>query len=146
MTPDDGQPVFLEDLQAGDAFALGSAWVSPEELARFSERFDPQPMHLDEERPIASGWFTASLAMEMIVRAAPFGSTPILGIGVDELRWPAPVRPGDVLSGSLTVVETRPSSSRPDRGTVRLSVELVNQASAVVFRMAPLTVEPRRER
>ena len=138
------RPVYLEDLESGQAFALGPAWVNPEELFRFSKRFDPQPMHLDGERPIASGWFTASLAMEMIVRAAPFGSTAILGMGVDELRWPAPVLPGDVLAGTLTVLETRPFSSRPDRGFVRLSVVVANQASTVVFTMAPLTVVPRR--
>ena len=115
MKSEAARPVYLEDLEAGQAFELGPAWINPEELFRFSERFDPQPMHLDGEHPIASGWFTASLAMEMIVRAAPFGSTAILGMGVDEHRWPAPVLPGDVLSGTLTVLEARPSASRPGR-------------------------------
>jgi len=67
----------------------------------FATRYDPQPMHMDAafavQGPfhglIASGWQTCSLMMRMTIQAKPFGSTLVLGLGVDELRWPTPVRP-----------------------------------------------------
>src|SRR6476646_2927295 len=88
-------------------FKTGEKLVTREEIKRFAAEFDPQPYHLDEAAAeqsmfrglAASGWHTAAMAMAMrlAVETRPFGPHPLLGIGVDDLRWLAPVRPGDVI-------------------------------------------------
>lgn len=143
---------FLEDVKAGDVFSLGPVEVDRDEMLGFAHRYDPQPFHQDPEAArrtlagelIASGWFTGSLAMRMLCDAAPFGENPILGTGIEGLRWPTPVRAGDKLAGIARVVEVRPSSKRSDRGTVRLEVTLRNGRSEQVFRMIPSMVLMRR--
>lgn len=143
---------YFEDLTVGDLFVFGEANMAPSEMMCFARRFDPQPFHLDPNEAaktsvgglIASGWMTASVAMRLLCDAAPFGSTPFLGRGVDELRWPAPVRPDDILTGTAEVIEMRPSASRQDRGTVRMRLVLRNQRGATVFSMVPSMVVPTR--
>ena len=143
---------YLEDFRVGDRFDLGQARMEQEEMIGYARRFDPQPFHVDPEAAgrtamgglIASGWMTAGVAMRLLIDAAPFGGTPVLGRGVDELRWPKPVRPGDVLAGTAEVIEVRPSGSRPDRGTVRMRIALHNQRGEAVFGMVPSMVVPTR--
>ena len=143
---------YLEDLGVGDTFALGAFRLDQADMLDFARRFDPQPFHLDPAAAlqtvagglIASGWMTGSIAMRLLCEAAPFGATPILGSGVDDLRWPAPVRPGDVLTGTAEITEVVASVSRPERGAVRMKVVLVNQAGEVVFSMMPRVVVPTR--
>jgi acyl dehydratase len=132
---------YFEDFRQGDEYHLETVTVDRDEMVAFARRFDPQPFHVDEaaakESPfgelIASGWFTGSLFMrmyvdELLTDAASHGSP-----GIEELRWLRPVRPGDQLTGRVTVVETRPSEKRPDRGTVFARSELVNQSGEVVM-------------
>jgi acyl dehydratase len=132
---------YFEDFRQGDEYHLETVTVDRDEMVAFARRFDPQPFHVDEaaakESPfgelIASGWFTGSLFMrmyvdELLTDAASHGSP-----GIEELRWLRPVRAGDQLTGRVTVVETRPSEKRPDRGTVFARSELVNQSGEVVM-------------
>jgi acyl dehydratase len=65
--------------------------------------------------------------------------------GLDELRWPAPVRPGDSLRLRATVVEARRSRSKPDRGLVRTQSELINQNDEVVLRVTAMNIIRARE-
>ena len=109
--------------------------VDEDQIIAFGQQFDPQPFHVDVVQAaagpfggvVASGWHTASLMMRLLVdhflpRTAGLGSP-----GVDELRWLAPVRPGDSLSLRITVTEARRSRSKPDRGLVRTTNEVLNQ-------------------
>lgn len=143
----------FEDFRAGEAIDLGSYRVTRREILEFAERWDPQPFHTDEEAAresiygglIASGWHTCAMAMRMLcdsvlLRAASLGSP-----GVDEVRWLLPVRPGDTLHGRMTVLETRPSRSRPDRGIVRSRWEVRNQDDEVVMTMEGLGMYRRRD-
>jgi acyl dehydratase len=84
---------------------------------------------------IASGWHTAALMMRIysenyLSKVANLGSP-----GGDELRWDKPVFAGDKLSVRATVLETRRSESRPDRGIVRTFIEVSNQKREVVMSM-----------
>ena len=123
--------VHFEDLRPGDRFDLGSVEVDEEEMLAFARRFDPQPFHLDSDAAarstfggiIASGWFTASLFMRLYVDRVLADSTSQGSPGLSELRWLAPVRAGDLLSGRLTVLESARSATRPGRGTVVLRGE-----------------------
>lgn len=133
---------YFEDIRAGEVLQLGSYEVSRDEIVEFARRYDPQPFHVDEDAArvgpfgglAASGWHTAAIFMRLFVDAVLHDSASLGSPGVEELRWTTPVRPGDVLTGRVRVVETRPSGSRPDRGTVITESELVNQRDEVVFR------------
>jgi len=106
---------WFDDLTVGMRYKGGEAEVTRDDIKRFAAEFDPQPFHLDEtaaEKSIfkglaASGWHTAAIAMRLAVDLHPFGPHPLLGLAVDDLRWLAPVRPGDVLRIEGEVVERR---------------------------------------
>jgi acyl dehydratase len=123
----------FEDFEPGQAFELGEASLTAEDIVRFAREFDPQPFHLDEDAArathfgglIASGWHTSALLGRMLVTGLLTGSTGMGSPGVDEVRFLAPVRPGDRLRGRATVLSATPSSRRPERGTVRLRLELL---------------------
>jgi acyl dehydratase len=126
---------WFEDYRPGAVYEYGHVSVTEAEILEFAHRFDPQPIHVDPEYAatgpygglIGSGWHSAGLAMRLLAdhflsRVASLGSP-----GVDELRWAVPLRPGDRLRLRTTIVDARPSGSRPDRGIVTTDVELLNQ-------------------
>jgi acyl dehydratase len=131
---------WFEDYREGETIAFGDRTVTAEEIIAFAREYDPQSFHLSEEGGratpygglIASGWHTAALTMRMLVDHVltrhGLGSP-----GLDELRWLAPVRPGDRLRWRVTVLETRRSRSKPDRGIVRQRVEAFNQRGEQVL-------------
>src|SRR4051794_34841910 len=134
---------YLEDFESGSVHAAGSAQLTEDKTLEFARRFDPQPFHVDPEAAhasiygglIASGWHTVALTMRLLVDnifndAASMGSP-----GIDEIRWPRPVRPGDTLAPRVTVLETRVSRSRPDRGVLRFRVDVDNQNGEPVMSM-----------
>ena len=133
--------IYLDDLAPGQVHELGSHVISRDEIVEFARRYDPQPFHLDDAAGrttiygglIASGWQTVCLFMRLFAdgllnRAAAMGAH-----GVDGLRWPTPVRPGDTLHARLEVLEVRPSRTRPDRGVARLRSVMTNQAGEEVL-------------
>jgi acyl dehydratase len=132
---------YFEDYDEGSVHEFGSIPVEEQEIINFAKRYDPQVFHTDPVEAtrtvfgglIASGWHTAALAMRLIVdhylsHVASLGSP-----GVDDLRWLKPVRPGTTLSLRVTIVETRRSREKPDRGIVRSFVETMNQYHEVVM-------------
>jgi acyl dehydratase len=133
---------YFEDFRAGEVIDLGQHTVTQDEIIAFARQFDPQPFHTDPVKAretvfgglIASGWHTASLYMRLLVDgfvdkvASSMGSP-----GVDKIEWLKPVRPGDTLRGRVTIVETTPSKSRPDRGTLRTLGEMINQKGETVM-------------
>ena len=135
--------LYFEDLRAGQVVELGSHTVTEEEIVAFALQWDPQPFHVDPEAAkdsvfgglIASGWHTGAMWMRLYVDSVLDGAASMGSPGIEELRWLAPVRPGDTLNGRLTVLETTPSERRPDRGTVRIRGEMVNQDAVVVLSM-----------
>jgi acyl dehydratase len=141
---------WFDDLRVGMRFKSPEKLVTREDIRRFAAEFDPQPYHLDEaaaERsPLkglaASGWHTAAMAMRLAVETRPFGPHPLLGFGVDELRWLAPVRPGDVIHLEGEVIELTPSRTKP-QGTVRLKWTAFNQRGDPVYTFTPIGPVPR---
>src|SRR6201987_494276 len=131
---------WFDDLALGMRFKTGEVTVTTEDIKRFAAEFDPQPFHLDEaaaEKTLlkglaASGWHTAAVAMRLAIETHPFGPHPLLGLGVDELRWLAPVRPGDILHVEGEVVELIPSKSKP-QGIVKIKWTALNQRGEAVY-------------
>lgn len=143
---------YLENLRVGDRFNSGTYTVSKSEIIRFADAFDPQPFHLDGEAAsqsifgglAASGWHTAAITMRLMVTSNIEIHGGLVGLGVDELRWPKAVRPGDTLQVQIEVLEIRPSRSRPDRGTMRIRSVTTNQAGEEVLTMISTALVPRR--
>jgi acyl dehydratase len=133
---------YFEDLKAGDRFKSGTYKVTEEQIVSFAREFDPQPFHLDPavaRQPmfkglIASGWHTAAITMRLFVQTLNFAEGAI-GLGVDELRWPNAVRPGDVLQVETELVDLRESRSKPSHGIVRIRNVTTNQRGEVVQTM-----------
>lgn len=144
--------IYFEDLTPGRVFELGSVEMPEDEILEFAARFDPQPFHLDAEAAaashfggiIASGWHTCSCAMRLMVDGMMRHTVSLGSPGVDEIRWLAPVRPGDRLSGRMTVETARPSSSNPTRGSVGFLTEMENQDGVVVLTMRAVAMFGRR--
>jgi acyl dehydratase len=132
---------YWEDFEIGDVREVGPVTVTEHEIVDFARRFDPQPFHIDPEAAkaspygglIASGWHTTALFMGMFVRAVLLDSASLGSPGVEEIRWTAPVRPGDTLGGRSTVTDVQPSSKDPRRGTVYTTNEVFNQDGALVM-------------
>jgi len=139
---------YFEDYIAGSVHTFGPIRVEQDDIIDFARRFDPQPMHLDPDAAakssfgglIASGWHTACLMMRLFVEHYLSSVASLGSPGVDELRWLRPVRPDDELSIRVKVLETRPSSSKPDRGILRSFVEVLNQDKEVVATMQGLNI------
>lgn len=132
---------YFEDYVPGASYDCGSVSVSEAEIVSFASQFDPQSFHVDpvaaKSGPfgglIASGWHTAALVMRQIVENYVSAEASLGSPGIDELRWPHPVRPADTLRVRCTVVEARRSHSRPDRGIVKTAIEAVNQDGQTVM-------------
>ena len=131
----------FEDFEVGQVFEFGPRTVTEEEILEFARDFDPQSFHVDvaaaEESAfgglIASGWHSAALFMRMYVDTVLNNCATMGSPGVEELRWLVPVRPGDSLRGRVTVLKRSPSSVRPDRGTLHMRGEMLNQDDEVVM-------------
>jgi acyl dehydratase len=142
---------WFDDFELGMRFKGGEVAVSEQDIVRFASEFDPQPMHLDDEAArktlfnglAASGWHTAAMAMAMAVKLRPFGPHPLIGLGVDELRWMMPVRAGDVLHIEGELVELTPSRTKP-QGIVKIKWTAYNQRGEAVYTFTPIGIVPRR--
>ena len=145
--------LFLEDFTIGQTFGSGCLRIDAEGIKRFAAEFDPQPFHLNEQVALgtifrglaASGWHTAALTMRLLVESEFKPAGGVVGAGLEELRWPRPVRPGDELRIETEVLEIRPSKSRPEQGIVKVKVTTLNQGGeAVQIYIANLVVQRRR--
>ena len=143
---------YFEDFEVGPCGSTASVSMPEYEILAFARTYDPQPMHTDLETAkrgpfkglIASGWHTAAQVMRLVAEARPFGDVEVLGMGVDELRWPAPVRPGDIIRADMEIVAKRESNSNPAYGIVKFRITTRNQHGQVVMIHSPACWVPRR--
>lgn len=120
---------------------LGPYAVTEQEIIHFAGEFDPQPFHLDGNSQqavetgglIASGWHTCAIVMRMMCDAYLLDTASQGSGGLDQVRWLKPVRPGDVLTGTATVLGARISSSKPNLGLVQMEYKAENQYSETVI-------------
>ena len=142
----EGATRYFEDYVPGLTVDCGSFSISEAEIIDFAKEYDPQPFHVDPAAAadgpfgglIASGWQTTSMTMRLLVEHFVSAETGLGAAGVDEIRWPRPVRPGDTLHVRVTVLEARRSNSKPDRGIVRSVAEVTNQDGAGVMRLTAI--------
>lgn len=132
-----------EDFAVGTVHAYGPYEVKREDVIAFASAFDPQPFHLDDQaaeaslfkKLSASGWHTCAMTMRMLCDAYLLDTASLGAPGVEQIKWLAPVYPGDVLSGTMTVTDARPMNSKPRVGLIHSSYETRNQQGTVVMTM-----------
>lgn len=155
--PQDRVPVdqrYFEDYATGSVFECGPIGVDESEIISFARRYDPQYFHTDPEAAarsvygglIASGWHTAAMTMRQLVENYLSSVASLGSPGIDELRWIGPVRPGDVLTARVTVLDARRSRSKPDRGVVRSLIEVSNQRGEPVMSLKAINLLLCRDR
>ena len=150
---EEGFKYCFEDFRVGMTLEIPGPTLTRESIVEYARRYDPQPFHVDEAAAgrsifgglIASGWHTVSLAMRMICDAYLLEAASLGSPGVNEVRWLKPVRPGDTIRLRMTVLEARPSTSKPDRGVVLHRWELFNQGDELVLRMEGYGMFRRRD-
>ncbi|WP_294542117.1 MaoC/PaaZ C-terminal domain-containing protein [uncultured Rhodoblastus sp.] len=145
--------VAFEDFAPGETRRFGDYAFTAPEIIAFASFYDPQPFHLDEEAGrnsilgglTASGWHTCSVLMRMNIDGWLAQTTCLAGIGIEENRWLAPVRPGDRLSAETVTLEKIDLRSRPDAGIVKFATTLRNQAGGEVMAQKSAILFARRE-
>jgi acyl dehydratase len=143
---------FFEDFNVGDGFESETYTIDREASLAFAKAYDPQPFHLDEEaaaaslfgKLVCSGWQTTAITMRLLVDSLVLGGTGIIGTGIDELRWTAPVAPGDTLRLRAELVEKRAWPGNKPRGILRFRFETVNQDDIVVMTQCANCIVPKR--
>ncbi len=143
---------FYEDLCVGEKKTTARYTMTEDDVLEFARKYDPQPMHIDKAAAargafggiIASGWHTAAVAMRLVADAEVFGSGEVLGMAVENLGWPKPVRPGDTLEAEIEIASMRESKSNPKYGVVKLSTTVRNQNGETVYTFTPSCWVPRR--
>ena len=135
--------IYFEDIVVGTKTKFGSYQVTREEVIEFAQKYDPQSFHLSDEaaakthfgRLAASGWHTTAMTMAMVVENLLNTEQAGLGSpGIDELRWLKPVYPGDTLRCETELLDKRPSNSRPEMGSYRSQMQVLNQHDEPVMR------------
>jgi len=145
-------PRYFEDLQVGDTFTSPARVVTADEIVAFAREFDPQPFHLDPDAArasffghlVASGWHTAALTMRLMVDAGMDLAGGIIGAGMEGLRWPAALGPGESISVRVSILALRPSQTRPTIGIVTFKVETLRSDGTAVQEMTGSLIVPRR--
>lgn len=144
---------YYEDHDIGETFEVGSHAVTKAEILEFAEQYDPQPFHVDEAAAagtvfgglVASGWHTAAVCMRLLGTGPLAETASVAALGVDELRWHEPVRPGDELSLRVETVEKHPESPIPGVGQVDVDVTGFDQDGETVITWTLLGLVERRE-
>jgi acyl dehydratase len=144
---------YWEDFKVGDTAPMGERVVGKAEVIAFGEAYDPQPFHVDEQAArdsmygglIASGWHTCAMVMRMIVDSYMRDSASLGSPGIDHVRWLKPVRPGDTIRATRTVLESRASKSRPDMGLVKTRWDVFNQDGDTVMTLEGYNMFSRRD-
>lgn len=127
--------LFLDDFKAGDTFQSDGVTLTECEIIDFAQKYDPQYFHLDVNAAaesiygglIASGFQTLAVCFRLFIQKGILAKSSLGSPGIDNLKWRAPVRPGDTLKTKTEVLEIKPSTSKPDRGILRLQYSAINQ-------------------
>ena len=143
---------YFEDFAVGQSMDVVGEKLTEAEIIAYAEQFDPQPMHTDPQAAqsitgglIASGWHTASLTMGMFIRGRSFIIAPgSVGLGVENMVWKRPVRPGDTLNLHAEITAVRSSVSRPDHGIITSHLVTHNQNGGTVLEMTTSAIIPKR--
>jgi acyl dehydratase len=150
LVPNDRR--YFEDYLPGSVYEYGHLEVTEQEIIEFADKFDPQPIHTDPVAAasgpfsglIASGWHTTGIFMRIFADHYLSGVASLGSPGIDELRWPIPLRPGDRVYLRTTILQARPSRTKPDRGVIHTRAELIQQDEQAVLQLVAVNLLRRR--
>lgn len=143
---------YFDDFAVGQTYRSAGVTVTESMILDFALMYDPQPIHLDAQQAamgqygglIASGFQTLALSFRLFFQLNLVAAQNLGSPGMDELRWKAPLRPGDTIHVEVTVVESKASTSKPDRGIVRMRHDTVNQDGTVILSLLAMHMLRRR--
>src|SRR5690348_7053429 len=126
---------YFDDFEPGERFESAPLLITEALILEFARFYDPQPFHTDPIAAksgfygglIASGLQTIAITFKLFFETGVMAACSLGSPGLDEVRWKLPVRPGDTLRVVTEVLERRPSTSKPDRGIVRVRYTTLNQ-------------------
>ena len=131
---------YFDDLAVGYRSEIGRWELGRDEIIEFAKRWDPQPFHVDEhaaQQSLYGGLTASSLHLFAICTRLFFDHADRIAVlamlGKEAVRFPYPARVGDRLTYTTECIEARASSSRPDRGVIRLRDEVHNQEKILVM-------------
>lgn len=144
--------MYFEDFEPGQSFLTATRTLSEAEIIAFANQWDRQTFHTDPEAArqsmygglIASGFHTLLTTFDLVIEADVWNESSQGSPGMDNVRWLKPVRPGDTLQVELSVVDTRPSRTRGDRGYVTWDHTTRNQDDEVVMTFRSTGISLRR--
>ena len=144
--------IYFEDFEVGQVITTAGLTITESQIVDFALLYDPQPFHVDAEAAaespfgglIASGFQTLALTFRLLFQEGVLAKCGLGSPGMDELRWLAPLRPGDRLSAEAEVLELRASKSKPDRGTLLLGFRTLNQHGTVIMTFRTIVLVRRR--
>ncbi|MBO8134675.1 MaoC family dehydratase [Dickeya fangzhongdai] len=130
--------LYFDDLKVGQVFHSSEYYVSADEIAEFSIKYDPQPFHIDDDLAkdsifrglAASGWHTVSITMNLLVKSLPLAHG-IIGKGVEKINWLRPTRPGDILRIRAKITEIDISPAKPDRALMTIHISTIGQDNKI---------------
>lgn len=148
----DSQALYFEDFRPGRRFVSSSVTMHEAEIMDFAFKYDPQPFHISKPAAeesmyggiIASGFHTLAVIFRMMHQENVFNACNIGSPGIEELRWLKPVHAGDTIHAEMEVLAAEPSSSRPERGRVRMAWTARNQNGEAVMTMTIVHIMLRR--
>ena len=143
---------YFEDWTVGDTVETRGMTITESQIVDYAMRYDPQPMHVDRQfadagpfgELIASGFHTMSVCFRLFYDMGYMTESNIIGVGLDEVRWTAPVRPGDTLRCTVEIVSLTPSRSKPDRGTMSFKLTARNQDDTDVMHFTSTCILKKR--
>ncbi len=143
--------VYFEDIELGEKETVSYYDVTKDDIIEFALKYDPQPIHTDEDAAKASihGGLIASACLTMSLSAMLLNQRDskvamIAGSGWDDVRFPNPVRPGDRLSVMAECIDKRESKSKPDRGIVRFKITMEDQEGKQVLTYKTTVITAKR--
>lgn len=133
--------LYFEDFAPGQQFSHGGYTISEADAIAFARAYDPQYFHIDPVaahdsffgRLVVSGWQTAAVSMRLKAQAMADVAGGLIGLGLEEVKWPLAVLPGDTLRVLITVTGVRDSASKPGHGIVIYRMETFNQHDKLVM-------------
>jgi itaconyl-CoA hydratase len=143
---------YYEDFVVGDVY---KHWPGKTILDADNHWFtlltlNTNPIHFDESYAQSGEWgktlvnscYTLSLVVGMSVR--DISQNNVANLGFEDVKFVAPVYAGDTLYAETTVLETRPSKSRPTSGIIYVETRAVNQHGKQVMSLKrPVMVKTR---
>lgn len=129
----------LDEFTIGDIFKTKPHRLSKEDIMRFAREFDPQYMHLDEEKAkegrfkgiIASGIHTLAVTFKLWVEEGKYGADVIAGTNMNAIKFMKPVYPNDELYVVVKVVDKK--GLKQETGLLTVLLSTYNEREENVF-------------